>query len=231
MSSRAASTATSRAPAERVPTAGLVHVTAMVPQPGESPGEWWENTGYPEAVRVPRELAEEALGKEREHPSSAAMAAPWPLDAWPDVPTSFVLCSKDRFFPPDFFRRLAADRLGIVPDEIEASHSATLSHPEDWRSCWRAMRSRPCHDPHQQSVSATATQAVRIAALSQDRRRSRSGSRRLGSGGHPARLGRAVAAGLDVEACRAAVVRLLGVHLSPAERARQVEGHSPSMPR
>ena len=60
---------------------------------------------------VPRELADEAMTHERAHPSAAAMAAPWPLDAWPNVPTRFVLCSEDRFFPPDFFRRLVPERL------------------------------------------------------------------------------------------------------------------------
>ena len=38
--------------AERIPTAGLIYVTAMVPWPGESPDEWWTNTGFHEAVRI-----------------------------------------------------------------------------------------------------------------------------------------------------------------------------------
>ncbi len=80
---------------------------------------------------VPRELAEQAMSKEREHPSEASMNAPWPLDAWPDVPTRFVLCTQDRFFPADFLRRLAADRLGIIPDEIAAGHCVALSRPKE----------------------------------------------------------------------------------------------------
>src|SRR5689334_12245835 len=31
---------------DRVPVALLVLVAAMVPRPGESPGEWWANTGH-----------------------------------------------------------------------------------------------------------------------------------------------------------------------------------------
>jgi hypothetical protein len=42
-----------------------------------------------------------------------------------------VLCSEDRFFPPDFFRRLVPDRLGIVPDEIAGSHCVALSRPKE----------------------------------------------------------------------------------------------------
>jgi pimeloyl-ACP methyl ester carboxylesterase len=47
------------------------------------------------------------------------------------VPTKFVLCTKDRFFPPAFMRRIAADRLGIVPEEIAAGHAVALSRPKE----------------------------------------------------------------------------------------------------
>ncbi|MEV6332057.1 alpha/beta hydrolase [Streptomyces sp. NPDC051909] len=137
--------------AARRPAEALVLVAGMVPEPGESPDQWWNNTGYTQAVRrkaardggltgsddpyvafyhdVPRELAREAMSREREHPSPAASAQPWPLDAWPAVPTRFVLCTEDRFFPADFLRRLALERLGVVPDEIAAGHCVALSHP------------------------------------------------------------------------------------------------------
>jgi pimeloyl-ACP methyl ester carboxylesterase len=138
--------------AAQLPVDVLVLVAGMIPRPGESPNDWWHSTGYSSAVRkqaaqdggltgsddpyvsfyhdVPRELAKEAMSKERAHPSQASMAAPWPLDVWPDVPTKFVLCSQDRFFPPDFFRQLVAERLGIVPDEIDAGHCVALSRPK-----------------------------------------------------------------------------------------------------
>jgi hypothetical protein len=139
--------------ADRLPTDVLVLVAGMIPSPGEPPGDWWENTGYAGAVQeqaardggktgnedpyvafyhdVPRQLAAEAMSKERDHPSRASMDAPWPLDAWPEVPTRFVLCTEDRFFPPDFFRRLVAERLNIVPDEIAAGHCVALSRPKE----------------------------------------------------------------------------------------------------
>lgn len=138
--------------ADRLPADVLVLLAGMIPAPGESPDEWWATSGYQSAVAeqakrdggltgnadphvsfyhdVPRELAEEALSKERAHPSRTASAAPWPLAAWPDVPTRFVLCADDRTFPPDFMRRLAADRLGIVADEIPGSHCVALSRPK-----------------------------------------------------------------------------------------------------
>jgi pimeloyl-ACP methyl ester carboxylesterase len=136
--------------AARLPTDLLVLVAGMVPSPGEPPDDWWQNTGYPAAVQqqaamdggrtgsddplvsfyhdVPRPLAEEAVRRERTG-SLGRTSEPWPLDAWPDVPTRFVLCTEDRFFPPTFLRRVVATRLGIVPDEIASGHCVALSRP------------------------------------------------------------------------------------------------------
>jgi pimeloyl-ACP methyl ester carboxylesterase len=137
--------------ADRLPVQRLVYVSAMVPAPGEAPADWWENTGYRRAVDeqarldggltgsddpfvtffngVPRPLAEEAMSHERSE-SEAAYQSPWPLDALPAVPASFVVCTEDRFFPAPFMRRVAAERLGVVPDEIAAGHCVALSHPQ-----------------------------------------------------------------------------------------------------
>lgn len=137
--------------ADRVPATAVVFVAGMVPAPGERPGAWWENTGYRRAVQeaseadggltgaddpfvafyhdVPRELAEEAMGRERPE-SSAAYEQPWPLDALPAVTMRSIVCTEDRFLPAPFARRLAAERLGVVPDEIAAGHCVALSRPE-----------------------------------------------------------------------------------------------------
>lgn len=136
--------------ADRRPVDLLVFVAGMVPAPGEKPADWWANTGYREAVEqarrdggltgsddpfvafyngVPRDLAEEALRRERAE-SDAASNDPWPLGSLPSVPVRFVVCSEDRFFPAPFLRRVAAERLGVVPDEIAAGHCVALSHPE-----------------------------------------------------------------------------------------------------
>ena len=63
--------------------------------------------------------------------SSTPGHSPWPLEGWPDVPTRFVLCTEDRFFPAGFMRRVVSDRLGIVPDEISAGHCVALSRPDE----------------------------------------------------------------------------------------------------
>lgn len=79
---------------------------------------------------VPRELASEALKRGRAQ-SEARMGEPWPLKAWPDVPTRFLLCRDDRLFPADFLRRVARERLGITPDEIDGGHCVALSRPKE----------------------------------------------------------------------------------------------------
>ncbi len=138
--------------ADRLPVEVLVLLAGMIPSPGEAPNDWWENTGCGKAVReqarrdggktgnqdplvtfyhdVPRALAEQALRRGRSQ-SSTPGSSPWPLDRWPDVPTRFVLCKDDRFFPAAFLRRLAAERLGITPDEIPGGHCVALSRPEE----------------------------------------------------------------------------------------------------
>ena len=139
--------------ADRLSAAGLVLVAGMAPRPGEPPESWWTNTGYADAVReqaardggltgsddprtcyyhdVPEELAAGALEREREHPSTAAYTQPWPLDQWPDVPTRFVVCTEDRLFPARYLRRVALDRVGVVPHELVSGHCPALGHPRE----------------------------------------------------------------------------------------------------
>jgi pimeloyl-ACP methyl ester carboxylesterase len=136
--------------ADRLPVDALVFVAGMVPAPAEKPADWWTNTGYGPAVEeqarqdggltgsddpfvaffhdVPRALAEQAMSNERGE-SGAAYDMPWPLAALPAVPTKLVACTEDRVFPVAFMRQLAAERLGIVPDEIAAGHCVALSQP------------------------------------------------------------------------------------------------------
>ena len=126
--------------AERVRADALVLVTGMIPAPGEAPDDWSVNTGFDRVTRpqqgdvfyhdVPPDLAAIARGKSRAQ-SDTPGRDPWPLSAWPDVPTRFILCTQDRFFPPEFMGQVVADRLGVVPDEIASGHCPALSRPRD----------------------------------------------------------------------------------------------------
>jgi pimeloyl-ACP methyl ester carboxylesterase len=130
---------------DRLPVDLLVLVTAVIPAPGETGRDWWANTGHPEAYRLHNadrgesdieifladaepEDAEAALALSGDQ-SSRPLEDPWPLDAWPDVETRFVLCRDDHFFPAEWMRGVVRERLGIEPDEIDAGHCPYVSRP------------------------------------------------------------------------------------------------------
>lgn len=132
---------------ERVPVRLLVLLAAMVPSPGEPPSVWWANTRWDESVGpeakgdafdpeavflhdVPPAVVAESIRHVRAQ-SGTPMEKPWPLAAWPDVPTRFLLCRDDRFFPADFQRRVVRERLGITPDEMNGGHLPALAHPDE----------------------------------------------------------------------------------------------------
>lgn len=136
----------------RVAVAQLVLLAPMIPAPGETAGEWWENTGHAEAIAdlgerhgPMREWGQEAfeevflhdvdpeVARENERysgaPGAGMFGEPWPLEAWPDVPTRVLIPREDRLFPIDFQRRLARERLGLEIDEMAGGHVPMLSRP------------------------------------------------------------------------------------------------------
>ncbi|MFJ5957313.1 alpha/beta fold hydrolase [Paenarthrobacter sp. NPDC092416] len=121
---------------EALQSDGLVYLSAMIPMPGETFGDWWTNTGHdretiPEEAffnLVPEDLATQARDRERDQQGSW-MSGPWP-GRHPAVPTRAILCRDDQFFPASFMRRQVQQRLGIEPVEIPGGHYATLSHPD-----------------------------------------------------------------------------------------------------
>ncbi len=125
---------------DRLDVSLIVLVAAMVPRAGESPGEWWSNTGHvfpepfdPEDVfahDLPPDLAAELATRVRRQ-SDTPFAEPWPLESWPAVPTRFLLCRDDRFFPAPFLRRVVRERLGIAPDEMGGGHLPALARPAE----------------------------------------------------------------------------------------------------
>ena len=144
---------------ERVPVKLLVLVAPMIPSPGEAPADYFANTRYgQEALEsykdeidlfyqdVPPELAAEALKRSRTQ-SEARMGEPWPLASWPDVPTRVLLCRDDHLFPAAFVRRVAKERLGITPDEIDGGHTPALSRPKELAERLDAYATEACVSP------------------------------------------------------------------------------------
>ena len=64
---------------------------------------------------VPQEIVEEAFARGEPRQSDTPFDEPWPLDRWPDVPTSVIAGRRDRLFPVEFMRGLARERLGVRP--------------------------------------------------------------------------------------------------------------------
>jgi pimeloyl-ACP methyl ester carboxylesterase len=147
----------------RVPVELMVLVAGMVPLPGEKAEDWWANTGYEQAAReqehdahdeiavfyhdVSPELAAEALSRGRDQAETPGLE-PSPLDAWPDVPTRYLLCRDDRLFPADWMRGVVRERLGITPDEIDGGHCPALSRPrelaERLEAFWDELKTSGC---------------------------------------------------------------------------------------
>ena len=121
----------------RIPVDLLVLVAAMIPSPGELFDDWWTSAGYEESGLddifyhdVPPDVATEAKRRQRDE-AAKALREPWPLDAWPDTPTRYILCRDDRMFTATWARGHARERLGIEPDEINGGHYGPLSRPRE----------------------------------------------------------------------------------------------------
>ena len=135
----------------RAPVRLLVLVNAMIPLPGETPGDWWGRTGweparvaaaqaggYPAEVDlaayflhdVPAEVV--ATGEGHNFPEAdVAFGQPCAIERWPDVATRVLAGRDDRFFPLEFQRRIAGERLGTEVDSVPGGHLVALSRPAE----------------------------------------------------------------------------------------------------
>lgn len=140
--------------AARVPLRALVMVNAMIPASGETPGAWWDNTGWSQARTaaaerdgygtefdevvyflhdVPPEVI--ASGAQQQRPeASAVFGSVCDFGSWPAVPIRVVTGSGDRFFPLEFQQSVARHRLGIEPDILPGGHLIALAQPSELAS-------------------------------------------------------------------------------------------------
>ncbi|GAA3862619.1 alpha/beta fold hydrolase [Leifsonia kafniensis] len=127
----------------------LILVNAMVPVPGETPGAWWENTGWEQAREqaaldggysteidldtyflhdISPDVATE--GEQYQRPeANAVFGSTCDFVEWPSIPVRVLSGRDDRFFPLDFQRQVARDRLGIEPDVVPGGHLVALANP------------------------------------------------------------------------------------------------------
>jgi pimeloyl-ACP methyl ester carboxylesterase len=128
----------------------LVLLNAMIPLPHETAGAWWDATG----ATVTREENAKANGygstfdaltyflhdvppeyldpnEKAQDEAAIVFEQPCPFDAWPQVPTRVLVGTDDRFFPADFQRRVAKERLGIDADSTPGGHCAAMAYPRE----------------------------------------------------------------------------------------------------
>jgi pimeloyl-ACP methyl ester carboxylesterase len=138
--------------ASRRPVGRLVFLAAAVPDPGRSledqhasgparPGpERALDEGYlsfsPSVATdafyhdCPSGIAAEAL-KHLRPQASRPMVEATPLEAWPDVPASYIYCREDRLITRAYAEAAALDRLGTGLIEIAGGHSPFLARPAE----------------------------------------------------------------------------------------------------
>jgi pimeloyl-ACP methyl ester carboxylesterase len=138
---------------EQLAVERLILVNPMIPQPGETAGEWWDAVGWSADAQasaeregrpepdvtdletlffhdLPPDLAEVMRsGSEAANEGPAVFAQPWPLREWPAVPTRVLAGRDDRFFPLSLQRRVARQRLNLDIEELPGGHLLALSQP------------------------------------------------------------------------------------------------------
>ena len=132
-----------RVPASRRGTGGPTPVTSRRSASRTSATARPTDRDFDPVVTFLHDVPPVVVAESAEHvrpQSGTPFEQPWPLDAWPSVPTRFLLCTNDRFFPADFQRRVVRERLGIIPDEIESGHLPALSHPTELAERLEASR-------------------------------------------------------------------------------------------
>jgi pimeloyl-ACP methyl ester carboxylesterase len=132
------------------PVAMLVFVNAMIPEPGETAGAWWGATAAVEAREqaarrrgyaaefdaetyflhdVPQDVLRTGPKQPRAE-ADTVFGEPCRFARWPDIPVHVLAASDDRFFPVEFQRRVARERLGKEIEEIPGGHLVALSNPQ-----------------------------------------------------------------------------------------------------
>lgn len=130
----------------------LVFVNAMLPQPGETAGQWWSAVDQETAARAAAlldgrdpdaefdvvelffhdtdpALTAYALANDRDQ-SSAAFASPFEARRWLEVPITVVASRDDRLFPLELQQRLARERFDQEVVVVDGGHLSALSHPD-----------------------------------------------------------------------------------------------------
>jgi pimeloyl-ACP methyl ester carboxylesterase len=127
----------------------LAFVNAMIPVPGETADEWWANTGWEEARvaaahrggysqsfdlatyflhDLPPEVVKQGEAQERPE-ADVVFGDPCRFATCLAIPIHVIAGRDDRFFPIEFQRRVARERLQVPVDELSGGHLLALANP------------------------------------------------------------------------------------------------------
>lgn len=127
----------------------MVFLAAVVPRPGQSVMDqfrsdpsmmnpaWVGKNPMDDDVALeftlhdcPPERLEWALSTRALFYAKRAMQEPCPLESWPSVPASYIVCAEDRTVTPLWQRKTAREFLGVEPFELPGGHCPNISRPE-----------------------------------------------------------------------------------------------------
>lgn len=132
--------------AESRPTSRMVFISAVLPSPGKSLDE--QRLEEPEML-FPYVGENNGLNKDRFYNACSPEDAEWafhqlryqsrrpfqeitPLEKWPLVPSSYIVCTEDHAVNPAWGRQVARHRLGTDAIELIGSdHSPMLNRPAE----------------------------------------------------------------------------------------------------
>lgn len=135
--------------AERWSPRRMVFLAAVVPRPGMSVMEqhrndpsmfnpaWVRQNPQDEKVALefvyhdcPPDRLDWALSTRVMFYARRALEQPCPLRAWPQVPSSYIMCTADRTIMPEWQRKAARELLRVEPTELPGGHCPHVSRPE-----------------------------------------------------------------------------------------------------
>jgi pimeloyl-ACP methyl ester carboxylesterase len=141
--------------AVKTPIQRMVFLCALVPTPGQSWGAYvtdnpsastmpWGRVIIDDQNRMvmPWDLVRERFYQDCDEDQARAafqLVVPTaqtaidelcPIDAWPNVPSTYILCQDDLLIAHDWSRQIAVERFGAPALELPGSHSPMLSRPD-----------------------------------------------------------------------------------------------------
>jgi len=124
--------------AAAVPRIGMTFLELFQAEPDMINPDWLGKDPRSEAVATkfllhdcPPERLAWALATIRVMNLHRVWTEPYPLERWPNVPASYIVCSEDRTIQPAWSRKVAKMQLRVEPIELAAGHCPYISRPKE----------------------------------------------------------------------------------------------------